>query len=285
VTANLAVQPRLTERHSWTGVGRAAAFGGAGVLAAINSLADKIIVAFGHAPMIGVVANLAGISAVIWFAMYAALKIGWDAEADQLRRSDWPVLIMVLVLAILPVSYAAKAGLLLCGFYGVATSRPGEPTRRIALVLLALTGTFVWGPLILTIFSGPLLALDAHIVGRAIGSTVNGNLVQFTHSQDSFLIAAGCSSVHNISLAIVLWCTAVALFNLRVDARLVATGVAMIFFMFALNAARLCAIGLYPDHFESLHTGAGGALFGWAGLIGTVAIAGLGTHDALNRRS
>jgi len=285
VTASTAAQPRQIQRLSLNGISRAGTFAGAGVLAAINSLADKIILAFAHAPMIGVIANLAGISAVIWFAMYAALKIGWDAEPDQLRKSDWLALLAVLVSAILPVTYAAKAGLLLCGFYLLATTRPDEPAHRVALVLTALTWTFVWGPLILNIFSGPVLAVDAHIVALLIGSDVSGNEVQFVHSPDSFLIAGGCSSVHNISLAIVLWWTAIALFDLRVDARLVATGAAMIFFMFALNIARLCAIGLYPDRFEFIHSGVGAALFGWTGLIGVAILAALGSHDALNRRS
>ena len=99
------------------------------------------------------------------------------------------------------------------------------------------------------------------------------------------MIAKGCSSVHNISLAIVLWCTAVALFDLRIDARLIAFGVAMIVLMFGLNILRLSLIGLFPEHFEFLHSGDGAVVFGWVGLIGMAILAGLGTHDALRRRS
>jgi exosortase/archaeosortase family protein len=269
-------QPRL---------GRATVLAGAGVLAAFNALANQIIRAFAHTSMIGNVSNLAGISAVIWFAMYAALKIGWEAEPDELRKSDWPVLLVALASAMVPVSYAARLGLLMCAAYAFATTRPGEPGRRVALLLAALTGTLIWGPLILSVFAAPVLALDAHIVGQAIGSPVDGNIVQFAHSRHAFLIAAGCSSIHNISLAIVLWCTAVALFELRVDGRMVALGIAMIGLMFGLNIARLCAIGLFPDQFEFIHRGFGAALFGWAGLIGIGILAALGTHDALSRRS
>jgi exosortase/archaeosortase family protein len=254
-------------------------------LAAINALAGTIIAAFVHAPLIGVVANLAGISAVIWFAIWAALKIGWDAPADRFRRWDMPVLLLVVATAMVPVSDAARAGLVICAFYAFATTRAGEPGRRVALLLVALTGTLVWGPLLLNVFSRPLLALDAHIVGGTIGSAVHGNVVATVDRADLMVVGKACSSIHNISLAIVLWCTTVALFDLPLDRRLVTFGGAMVGLMFALNIARLCAIGLFPADYEFLHMGTGAALFGWAGLMGIGMLAVLGAHDALARRS
>jgi exosortase/archaeosortase family protein len=286
VTEEAAARLTPTEgTYGQSGVGRAALFAGAGVLAAVNALADTIITDFGRAAPIGSIFNLAGISAVIWFAMYAALKIGWSAERGELRKADWPIVLIVLASAVVPVSYVARAGLLLCALYAFVTTRPGQSARQVALVLLALTGTLFWGPLILNIFAVPVLALDAHIVGHTIGSAVDGNVVQFARSGEAFLIAKGCSSVHNISLAIVLWCTAVALFDLRIDARLLAFGAAMVALMFGINIARLCLIGLFPEHFEFLHSGSGAVLFGWIGLVGMAIVAGLGTHDALRRRS
>ena len=266
-------------------IGRSAGFAGAGGLAAINALADTIIGAFAHAPVIGVIANLAGISAVIWFAIWAALEIGWNAPTDKFQTWDAPVLAIVVATAIVPVSDAARAGLVLCAFYAFATTRRGEPGRRVALLLAALTGTLVWGPLILTLFARPLLALDAHIVGGALGSAVNGNVVATVDPASQMVVGKACSSIHNISLAIVLWCTTVALFDLRPDRRLVAFGGAMMALMFGLNIARLCAIGLFPADYEFLHMGTGAALFGWAGLIGIGMLAALGAHDALARRS
>ena len=286
MTAEAAVRLSPTEQaSSQRAIGRAALFAGVGVLAAINALADRIIADFSHSAPIGSIFNLAGISAVLWFAMYAALKIGWSAERDELRKYDWPVALIVLASAIIPVSHMARGGLLFCALYAFATTKPGQPARQVALVLLALTGTLFWGPLILNIFAVPVLALDAHVVGHAIGSPVEGNVVQFAGSGSAFMIAKGCSSVHNISLAIVLWCTAVALFDLRIDARLIAFGVAMIVLMFGLNILRLSLIGLFPEHFEFLHSGDGAVVFGWVGLIGMAILAGLGTHDALRRRS
>jgi hypothetical protein len=263
---------------------RASAFACAGVLAALNAQADHILVALQYQPLLTAISGLAGISAVMWVAMYAVLKLGWEGEPQAITRTDAIVLAAVLLLSFLPVSYAAQAGLLLCGVYLLATSQPREDPRRIGLVLLALTGPLLWGRILLQELAVPLLSLDAHLVGLAIGTKVAGNTVQFAGSTKQFLIGTGCSSVHNMSLAIVLWTTAAVVFRIRIDARYIGCGLAMAGFMFAMNIARLAAIGLYPASFQFLHEGAGADLFGWAGLIGAGALAAWGVLSAARRQ-
>ena len=99
------------------------------------------------------------------------------------------------------------------------------------------------------------------------------------------MIAEPCSSVHNMSLAIVLWTTAAMLFRIRADGRYLLIGAAMVALMYGLNVVRLSTIGLFPDHFDFLHVGWGAAIFGWAGLIGASLLAGIGvTHAAARQR-
>lgn len=261
---------------------RALILAGAGVLAAVNALGDQIVTAFGNAPLL-VIADLADVSAILWFAMFAAVKIGWESDRDPLRRSDWLLVSIVVVCSVIPMSVLARAALATCALYALTTTKRGEPARRVALLLAALTGPLVWGPLILYFFAGPVLAFDAHIVAHSIGSSVDGNLVQFAHSPQAFLIGPGCSSIHNLSLAVILWCTAVTLFDLPLDGRTYAFGVAMMALMFAINIARLCAIGLFPGDFDFLHSGMGAALFSWTGFLAILIVAGLGTRNALHR--
>lgn len=265
-------------------VSRGSAFAAAGVLAALNAEAGQIISALTFQSPAEAVIGLAGISAVIWVAMFAAWSIG-SQERQRLRgRRDTIVLALIVALSFLPISYAAQAGLLLCGVYLFATSHRGDPGRRAALVLLALTGPLIWGRILLNLFAGPILSFDAHIVGAVIGTPVDGNIFRAASGGGRFVIGNLCSSVHNMSLAIVLWTTAAMLFDIRVDRRYVAVGVAMAAFMFALNIARLAAIGLFPTHFTYLHFGTGAALFGWAGLIGAALLAGWGVASAAARQ-
>ena len=264
--------------------GRGSVFAAAGILAALNAEAGQILSTLTFQSTVKAATGLAGISAVIWAALIAIWTIGAEERHRVRLRGDAFVLTLVILLAFLPISYAAQAGLLLCGTYLFATSKGRGPSRRASLVLLALTGPLIWGRILLNLFAAPILSFDAHIVGAAIGSKVDGNIFQAASGSGRFVIGNLCSSVHNMSLAIVLWTTAAMLFDIRVDRRYIAVGVAMAAFMFALNIARLAAIGIYPSQFAYLHFGTGAALFGWAGLIGATLLAGWGVANAAARQ-
>ena len=263
---------------------RGSVFAAAGILAALNAEAGQILSTLTFQTPMEAAFGLAGISAVIWVAMIAAWSIGKEEPRRVDGARDAMVLALVIVLSFLPISYAAQAGLLLCGGYLVATSERRHPARRAGFVLLALTGPLIWGRILLNLFAAPILSFDAHIVGAVLGHPANGNIFESASGGRHFIIGDLCSSVHNMSLAIVLWTTAGMLFDLRIDRRYVAVGVAMAAFMFALNIARLATIGLFPQYFTFLHFGAGAALFGWAGLIGAALLAGWGVANAAARQ-
>lgn len=263
---------------------RAGLFACVGVLAALNAQAGQLLNDLTFQNSLVGLANLAGISGVIWFALYAALAIGLNSRDSALRSRDGVVLILAVVFSIVPFATAAKVALELCALYLLVTSRGDDSSKRVAIILLGLTGPLVWGRLLLETFAMPLLSLDARLVGTAIGSPVHGNIVQFANSQKQFLIGMPCSSVHNISLAIVLWTTAAALFRVRFDARFVGCGLAMIVLMFGLNILRLSFIGRFPASFVFLHDGFGADLFAWAGLLGAGALAFLGVSNAVARQ-
>ena len=265
-------------------VSRAGIFAGAGVLAALNAQADQIINILTVRWLTGVLVELGGISAIIWLAMYAALKIGVEGETEPISRRDLAVVGIVSVLAFLPFFFAAKGGVLLAGVYLFATSRAGSASRRVSLILLALTGPLIWGRVLLTVFAAPILALDAHIVASVIGFDVSGNLVGSAGAPVRFLIAGGCSSVHNISIAILLWTTAAALFGIRLDRRYFGVGLLMIGWMFMLNIVRLALLGIFPDHFEYIHVGGGAVMFAWFDLVGAALLAGFGVIRAAERQ-
>ena len=266
-------------------ISRGGAFAAAGVLAALNAQADHLILDLSWQSPLDAALNLGGVSAVIWAAMFAAWKIGDEDRRPLSGNMDLIVLGMVILLSFLPISYAAQVSLLLCACYLLMTAeRHNDPERRAALVLLALTGPLIWGRLLLRLFEGPVLALDAHLVGAAIGSRVDGNIVNFATGPNRFIIGDPCSSVHNMSLAIVLWTTAAMVFRIKIDRRYVMTGLAMVVTMFGLNVVRLSILGLFPAYFDFLHTGGGAILFSWAGLIAAALLAGSGVIDAAARQ-
>jgi exosortase/archaeosortase family protein len=265
----------------FAGLSRGGAFATAGVLAALNAHADHIIMDLTWQRPLDALLNLGGVSAVMWAAMLVAWKIGGESDQPLRGTLDRVVLALVILLSFVPISYAAQAGLLLCACYLLMTAgRQGDAERRSAIVLLALTGPLIWGRLLLRVFEAPILSLDAHLTGAAIGSRVDGNMVRFADGSGIMVIGDPCSSVHNMSIAIVLWTTAAMLFKVRIDRQYVMVGIAMAASMFALNVVRLSMIGLFPAHFEFLHVGDGATMFAWAGLIIASLIAGFGVVRA-----
>ena len=114
-------------------VGRAGWFAAAGILAALNAQADQIIHALTDKTLSTALIELGGISAIIWFAMFAALKIGLEDETNGLSRRDLAVLAIVGLLSFLPLFFAAKIGLFLAGSvaYVLSFNPPTKVFQRI----------------------------------------------------------------------------------------------------------------------------------------------------------
>ena len=163
--------------------GRAATFACAGAIAALNAHADQIIASLRDFSVAVSITTLCGISAVIWVAMLAVLKIGFETDHQEIGRGDILVLIFVVTSSLLPIGYLSDVGLLACALYLYATSAAGTPSIKFSVILLALTGPLIWGRLLLHVFANPILALDANLVGSLIGSRVDGNIVEIRRAE------------------------------------------------------------------------------------------------------
>jgi len=98
------------------------------------------------------------------------------------------------------------------------------PRTAHRYILLALTGTLIWGRLFLEVIAPTtLLRLDARFVSLLSGMPSEGNVVNFSGG-GPIPIAPGCSSLHNMSLAVLMWITAVKLLDLTMTRRVLATG-------------------------------------------------------------
>ncbi len=96
--------------------------------------------------------------------------------------------------------------------------------------------------------------------------TVQGNIVSFVDGR-SFMIAPGCSSLHGLSLAVILWTVAVMWFDLQLNRRLWLSLLLAMLATIMVNGLRLTVIAFNPADFDYWHVGDGAALFGWAALL------------------
>ena len=216
--------------------------------------------------------SLLGVSAVIWIALVALIDLGGDGTETKPERADWWLCGAALASCLLPAGW--EAGLALLGLSTVSIVRfaPGSRERRVAVVGLALTGPLLFGPFALAYFGPEMLRLDAAFVSLLSGHPSTGNVVEFTDpamraAGKQMVIYAGCSSFHNMSLVGVLFAVVTQTINVRLTRSIWYLALAMVAAIFAINAGRLTAIALFPQHYEFLHTGLGGQLVGFAGLV------------------
>jgi exosortase/archaeosortase family protein len=228
---------------------RAQLFAVVGCVAAVNGFAGKIATAIYSQPLAVAILDLGGVSAIVWFAIGILFVLASDTATPgpPVRPADKAVLGLTVVLSFIPLNFAAAVGLLLCGAY-LALSSPGGSAER-------------------------LLA----------GAPVQGNVVSLAGGQGNLYVALGCSSVHNMSLAVLLFVAVTQALRLRFTPLLLLAGAGAALMMATVNVMRLATLARFPEHFELFHTGWGGSLFGAVSFIAAGAIIAWGAHAALAR--
>lgn len=267
------------------GVERGLAYVGCCAVAALNA---RFYIMAGSATSEGLAVaafRLFNISVLVWFALFAAWSIARQAErgTGAWRAGDRIVLGGTLLASLLPFPLAATAAGFAAPLWLYRSAAPGSVERRTALVLAAIGAQLVFGHLFLLLFGEAVLRADTALVSWAASAESVGNMVTRADGSN-VIITSGCSSVHNVSLALLGWVSLVQLLGLRVDRRLLWWGAASLLAMIALNAGRIVTLVWYPEHFAFLHHGTGGAMFGWAGLFVFTLIAGYSAIESVDRQ-
>lgn len=275
---------------SWTSpaahASRTRLFAVVGCVAAVNGFAGRIASSVHEQPLISALLDLGGVSAIVWFAIAALFALATEAPADRaarISRADAMVAGLTLALAFLPLNFAGALGLLLCGGYLALASPGGGTDRRIALIMLALTGPLIWGRFLLALVGPLLLQMDAGLAALLAGVPAEGNVVSLRGESGVLYVALGCSSVHNMSLAVLLFVAVTQLLRLDYTLPLLLTGVAAALAMAVVNVLRLATMARFPDYFDLIHTGWGGSAFGAASFVAAGAVIAWGVHAQLAR--
>jgi exosortase/archaeosortase family protein len=247
-------------------------------VAIVNSVAPRISSALASGYEAALV-TLLGVNAVIWFALYAIVRIALDdRSAAPLRRADKYVAAALLLCALFPVMAAAAIALFLVSLYLLRTSAPGTALRKQALIGLAASGPLLWGPACISLLGPEISRLEALIIGAGTGLPTDGNVFRSFDGSTSFIVAGSCSALANVSIAVLLLVVLAQLLDIPLTRRLVPVALAAIVATILTNTARLAALGLWPEHFHYLHEGGGRQLASWASLIVTGAVIGIGLY-------
>ena len=171
-----------------------------------NGLLGRLIQGFQFADWEGALAG-ADINVIILLACFAGISLVSTKTPERVQRLDLVVALLFLVLVALPIfplSWMAVTGLSL---YILLFANNNPARVRGALILLAMTAPMLWSRLLFQIFAKPILDIDASLVSLLLGTQRTGNMVGFLDGSGDMIVLPACSSLANMSLALLCWVT------------------------------------------------------------------------------
>lgn len=226
------------------------------------------------------IAQTFGMSVVIWAALYLAITRALDSQSSVYHRYDWVLIPVTATTCFVPSGAVSAFCQIIVSLYIIATTRPIEPLHKAGWISLAATVPIYITKKIMT-FSGQYIVLfDAFFVSLVTGTQQTENLVAMPTGQGSLLIAPGCSSLANVSSAMLCWVLFTQSRNIQWTYKNLYWCAAACASVIAINIARISAIGFFPDYYYLLHDGLGAILANWLSSIVAIWVCHLGTRDA-----
>jgi exosortase/archaeosortase family protein len=215
-----------------------------------------------------------------WFALFRL--IGQSRESGAVRPGDIVAAGLCAISVLAPGDNAIWIACTLGSCYFILT-RDGDPYRSsAATILIALATNGLWGPTLFRYVGYELLKLDTLIVATMLA--VTGHLQSWyanvvTSGGSSVEIFEGCSSFHNISLALLGWVSFTKLARPRWQRSDAAVAGLCVAATLAWNSLRLYILAIVSGDkaaFVFWHSGTGARIFGaaLAFTIAAVSVAG-----------
>jgi exosortase/archaeosortase family protein len=168
--------------------------------------------------------------------------------------------------------------------YVLLFTQATESERRGAVILLAATVPMLWSRLLFDLFANFILGLDASLVAWMLGTHRSGNLVEFADHSGTLAIFPSCSSLANVSLALLCWVTINESLRYKRRAQDILWCLLACTSVVAVNVIRISFMGLSPAHYHMLHKPLADVASNIVTLVLIVAISVLGVRrDALSR--
>jgi hypothetical protein len=236
-----------------------------------NGASDRIARSLADGGVLGALADTFGVSLVAWAAVAVTIRLLLYQQSQPARWMDFVVSGAAATAFLMPVPQLSWFALSGVALYLVMTS-PTGPMRRAAVVLGALTIPMLWTRILFAVFSGPILAVDAKLVSWIVGTHSEGNAVPFSDGSGVVFLLPACSSLTNVSLALLCGVVIVNLYGLSWSGAAARAVLAACLATIVINVARISSIGILPAHYDLIHGAVGVTLAEWITNLSVVAI-------------
>lgn len=228
----------------------------------LNALLHPVRDAVEASGVVGAVTGTFGVSAIVWIALALAARALAAAPGRAMSRSESVVALVILTLFLVPLRHVAWIGLTLLALDILARAARGSAAARGGWLLLAVTVPMFWGKLVLSLFSGIVLTLDAMLVSAVLGLPRLGNTLALADGHTHLWIEASCSSMLNLSLVVLCWTMFCTLRGIGWRRGLPWCGLCA-GLVVALNIGRISLIAAFPEQYDLLHGGLGASVASW----------------------
>lgn len=250
------------------------------VMLACNALMPTLIDGVARDGLVYSLANTFEISVIVWAALYIGVNFSAQVERTPATRLDKVAVGLATFASLLPLGPFTWIALAAFAIYMIVESRdrPLSSQARAGWVFLAMTVPMFWSKRLFAFLADFFLAIDASLVASITQTKRTANLVEMPGGAGFLQIAAPCSSMANVSLAILCW----VLFNQATSARwtplnMVWCGLACVAVV-AINVTRISLIGFFPRYYDLLHGPIGSTVWSWLTIIVVFCICYLGAR-------
>jgi exosortase/archaeosortase family protein len=242
---------------------RSQLFAGLFVIGFANGITSPIVARVLGEGLAPTLASTFGISAIVWIASIVATTLVLREPCSPVARTDWIVAATTLGLLLIPAPLLSWLVLTGLAIYVGRTSSSRSSLQRGAWIFLAITIPMFWSQRLFSVLSEFILAMDAGLVGWMTGLKHVGNTVQLADGRGHLFIGMPCSSLANVSLAILCWAVCVQASERQWLPRDLWWCAGACLAVVAVNVGRISLIGLYPEQYELLHGTIGSTVANW----------------------
>lgn len=256
------------------------------VLGCVNGLSAKIILSVHQHGWVDAAANTFDISVIVIVACVAGVSLVL-ADRSEVNLADVLVALVLSLMMALPIGALSWVAMTMLSLYLLARPQTAErsPEHRGAVILLAATVPMLWSRLVFDLFANFILGVDAALVSRLLGTYRDGNMVQFADHSGTLVIFSSCSSLANVSLALLCWVTVSEFVGHQRRAEDVFWCLLACISVVAVNVLRISVMGVSSAYYQLLHSPSVEALLNITVFILIVSICVAGTRREVFARA
>lgn len=254
------------------------------ILGCLNGLGSQVVHSVRVSGWTDALLSTFGISAIVWIACFGGVRLILRERTGIVRPPDLILGLALLLLITLPIGPLSWLAITILCFYVLLFTDPSSSRQRGALILLATTVPMLWSRLLFRYFANFILEIDASLIGFLLGTGHTGNIVRFADQSGTLVISPYCSSLANVSLALVTWVTISQWLSHRWSLKDLFWCFLAAVCVIAINVIRISLMGLSEMHYQMIHNHWGDTIANLLIVSLTVGLCLLGVKRELFRR-